>query len=169
MDGAMGAAIDLQGIAMTHTARIPFFQLAQPSLHAMINLSGTVKKSSLGARLVELVNLRVSQINGCGVCIDMHWRDLIKQDANPRHLNALAGWREAPFFSERERAALHWAEIVNAIPAKDPSDQDFARLQEHFSDNEIAELGYAIAVIKGWNVLNISLRNPIPENPAPGF
>lgn len=154
---------------MTHTARIPFFQLAQANLHAMINLSGTVKKSSLGARLVELVNLRVSQINGCGVCIDMHWRDLIKQEAEPRHLNALAGWREAPFFSERERAALHWAEIVNAIPLKDPSDADFAGLQAHFTDNEIAELGYAIAVIKGWNVLNISLRNQIPETPAPGF
>jgi AhpD family alkylhydroperoxidase len=154
---------------MTHTARIPFFQLAQPSLQAMINLSGTVKKSSLGARLVELVHLRLSQINGCGVCIDMHWRDLIKQECEPRHVNALAGWREAPFFSERERAALHWAEVVNAIPLKDPSDEDFARLQAHFTDNEIAELGYAIAVIKGWNVLNVSLRNQIPETPAPGF
>lgn len=154
---------------MNHTARLPFFQLAQPSLHAMINLSATVKKSSLGARLVELVHLRVSQINGCGVCIDMHWRDLMKQEADPRHINAIAGWREAPFFSERERAALHWAEVVNAIPAKDPSDDDFATLQAHFSDAEIAELSYAIAVIKGWNLLNVSLRNPIPETPAPGF
>lgn len=154
---------------MNHTARLPFFQLAQPSLQAMINLSATVKKSSLGARLVELVHLRLSQINGCGVCIDMHWRDLIKQEADPRHINAIAGWREAPFFSERERVALHWAETVNAIPAKDPSDDDFARLQVHFSDAEIAELSYAIAVIKGWNLLNVSLRNPIPEMPAPGF
>jgi AhpD family alkylhydroperoxidase len=169
MDGAIGAATNLQGIAMTQTARLPFFELAQPSLHALIALSGTVKKSSLGARLVELVHLRVSQINGCGVCIDMHWRDLIRQDADPRHLNALAGWREAPFFSERERAALHWAEIVNAIPAKDASDDEFCKLQQHFSDNEIADLGYAIAVIRSWNVLNISLRNPIPENPTPGF
>lgn len=154
---------------MNHTARLPFFQLAQPSLQAMINLSATVKKSSLGARLVELVHLRLSQINGCGVCIDMHWRDLIRQEADPRHINAIAGWREAPFFSERERAALHWAEIVNAIPVKEPSDDDFARLQAHFSDAEIAELSYAIAVIKGWNLLNVSLRNPIPEQPAPGF
>jgi hypothetical protein len=78
-------------------------------------------------------------------------------------------WREAPFFSERERAALHWAEVVNAMPLKGPSDADFAQLQAHFTDNEIAELGYAIAVIKGWNVLNLSLRNQIPETPAPGF
>lgn len=153
---------------MTH-ARLPFFKLAQPCLQTMINLSASVKKGALGARLVEMVNLRVSQINGCGVCVDMHWRDLIKQGADPRHLNALAGWREAPFFSERERAALHWAEVVNAIPMKDPSDADFAQLQAHFSENEIAELGYAIAAIRGWNMLNISLRNQIPETPAPGF
>lgn len=152
-----------------NTSRIPFFQLAQPNLHAMIALSGSVKKSGLGARLIELVDLRVSQINGCGVCVDMHWRALMKLDIDPRHINALAGWREAPWFSERERAALHWAEAVNAIPSRDPGDADFALLKSQFNDGEIAELSYAIAVIKAWNVLNISLRNQIPETPAPGF
>jgi AhpD family alkylhydroperoxidase len=170
MKGAQGVLPSTyQESPMSHTARIPFFQLAPAHLQAMIKLSGTVKSGALGARLVELVNLRVSQINGCGMCIDMHWRDLIGQQAEPRHLNALAGWREAPFFSERERAALHWAEVVNAIPAKAPSDADFALLQQHFSDAEIAELGYAIAVIRGWNVINVSLRNPIAQTPAPGF
>ena len=154
---------------MTHAARIDLFQHAKPGLHAMIALSASVKQSSLGPRLVELVNLRVSQINGCGFCMDMHWRDLIKQEADPRHLNALAGWREAPFFSPRERAALRWAEAVNALPHSTPLDTDFAELREHFNDNEIAELGYAIAVIKGWNMLNVSVRNPIPEVPAPGM
>lgn len=152
-------------------ARIPFFQLAPANLQAMIALSASVKKSSLGARLVELVNLRVSQINGCGVCVDMHWRDLIKQGAEPRHLNALAGWREAPpsFFSALERAALNWAEAVNALPHKQPSDADFGALKEHFTDNEIAELSYAIAVIRGWNTINASLHNQIPEVPPPGM
>lgn len=154
---------------MSHEARIHFHQYAKPSLQAMIALSTTVKQSSLGPRLVELVNLRVSQINGCGFCMDMHWRDLIRQEADPRHLNALPGWREAPFFSARERAALRWAEAVNAIPASSPSDEDFAELHAHFSDNEIVELGYAIAVIRGWNALSVSLRNQIPEVPAPGF
>ncbi|WP_313175395.1 carboxymuconolactone decarboxylase family protein [Massilia sp.] len=154
---------------MSHAARIDFYKLAHPNLQAMIALSASVKKSSLGPRLVELVNLRVSQINGCGVCIDMHWRDLVKQEADPRHLNAIAGWREAPFFSARERAALRWAEAVNAIPHSTPTDEDFAELRAQFSDNEIAELGYAIAVIRGWNMLNVSLQNPIPEVPAPGF
>lgn len=154
---------------MSHTSRIPFFQLAQPQLHAMIGLSASVKKSALGMRLIELVDLRVSQINGCGVCIDMHWRALMKLDVDPRHINAVAGWRDAPWFNERERAALHWAETVNAIPARDPSDDDFALLKSQFNEGEIAELSYAIAVIKAWNVLNISLRNQIPETPAPGF
>jgi AhpD family alkylhydroperoxidase len=154
---------------MSHTARIPFFTLAPANLKAMINLSASVKQSSLGERLVELVNLRVSQINGCGVCVDMHWRDLVKQGADQRHLNAIAGWREAPFFSVRERAALGWAEAVNALPQRDDTDVAYAELQQHFSANEIAELGYAISVIKGWNLLNLSLRNQIPEVPAPGF
>ncbi|RXZ38525.1 carboxymuconolactone decarboxylase family protein [Oxalobacteraceae bacterium CAVE-383] len=154
---------------MTHAARIPFFQLAQPCLQAMINLSAAVKKGALDPRLVELLNLRVSQINGCGVCVDMHWRDLIKQGAEPRHVNAVAGWRDAPFFSDRERAALRWAEAVNAIPHKTPSDEDFAELQAHFSEKEIAELSYAIAAIRGWNSMNISLQNQIPEVPPPGF
>jgi AhpD family alkylhydroperoxidase len=156
---------------MNHAARIPFFQLAPANLQAMIALSGSVKKSSLGARLVELINLRVSQINGCGVCVDMHWRDLIKQGAEPRHLNAVSGWREAPasFFSDLERAALNWAEAANALPHKHPGDDDFALLKEHFTDNEIAEISYTIAVIKAWNLINASLRNQIPEVPAPGF
>ncbi len=154
---------------MSHAARLPFYTLAPANLKAMINLSGSVKQSSLGEHLVELVNLRVSQINGCGVCVDMHWRDLVKQDANPRHLNAVAGWREAPFFTERERAALGWAEAVNALPQRDDTDAAYAVLEQHFTPTEIAELSYAIATIRGWNVINLSLRNQIPEVPAPGF
>jgi len=151
------------------TARLNFFQLAPANLKAMIHLSGTVKQSSLGPRLVELVQLRVSQINGCGVCIDMHWRDLVRQGADARHLNAIAGWREAPFFDARERAALAWAEAVNALPQRDDTDVAYPALREQFSENEIAELSYAIAAIRGWNVMNLSLRNQIPENPPPGF
>ena len=158
-----------KGSFMSDAARISFFTLAPANLKAMINLSASVKQSSLGERLVELVQLRVSQINGCGICVDMHWRDLIKQEANPRHINALAGWREAPFFSARERAALGWAEAVNAQPQRDDTDTAYAELQQHFSPTEVAELSYAVAAIKGWNLLNLSLRNQIPEVPAPGF
>ncbi|WP_395402722.1 carboxymuconolactone decarboxylase family protein [Pseudoduganella sp. UC29_106] len=155
---------------MTHTARIPaFFTVAQAQLKSMVALSMSVKNGVLGHRLIELINLRVSQINGCGVCIDMHWRDLIKQGADPRHLNSIAGWRESPFFNERERAALGWAEAVNALPQKDDTDAAFREVKEHFNDEEIAQMGYAISVIKGWNMLNLSLRNQIPEVPPPGM
>lgn len=150
-------------------ARINFFQLAPANLKAMIHLSSSVRQSSLGHKIVELVNLRVSQINGCGVCVDMHWRDLIKQGVEPRHLNAVAGWREAPFFDARERAALAWAEAVNALPHQDATDAVYLNLREHFDETQIAELSYAIATVRGWNVMNLSLRNQIPETPAPGF
>lgn len=154
---------------MSQAARIPLFTLAPANLKAMIALSHSTKTSSLGARLVELVQLRVSQVNGCGVCVDMHWRDLVKQGLDPRHLNALVAWREAPFFSARERAALAWADAVNALPGRDDTDAAWPALREHFSDVEIAELAYTIAAIRGWNAINLSLRNPLPEHPAPGM
>ena len=154
---------------MSHTARLPLFTVAPAPLKAMIGLSQAVKQSSLGPRLVELVNLRVSQLNGCGVCVDMHWRFLLKQGADPRHLNSLAAWRESPFFSARERAALAWADAINALPHRDDTNAAWPALREHFSDDEIAELGYTIAAIRGWNVLNLSLRNQIPVHPAPGM
>jgi AhpD family alkylhydroperoxidase len=131
----------------------------------MIKLSTVVSQSSVGERILELVNLRVSQVNGCGVCVDMHWHMLLKQGADPRHLNAIAGWREAPFFDARERAALAWADAVNALPQRDDTDAVYGELSEHFNNDEIAELTYGIAIIRGWNVLNISLRNQIPEQP----
>lgn len=154
---------------MAHAARIPLFSVAHQPMQAMIALSQAAKASSLGERMVELVNLRVSQVNGCGVCIDMHWRDLIRQGADPRHLNTVAGWRESPFFDARERAALRWADAVNALPHRDDTDAAFGELREQFNETQIAELGYTIAVIRGWNAINLSLRNQIPVNPPPGM
>jgi len=149
---------------MTHTARINYSQLAPTAFRNLYQLSKGLRRDLLGHRLVELVFLRVSQINGCAYCIDMHWHDLMKMEADPRHVNAVAGWREAPFFAERERAALEWAELVTAIPYSDPSDEAFARLRKQFNEEEIAELGFAIATITAWNLLNVSFRNPLPEN-----
>ncbi|SDC55011.1 alkylhydroperoxidase AhpD family core domain-containing protein [Cupriavidus sp. YR651] len=150
-------------------ARLNLFQLAPVHLKAMIHLTQTCKNSSFGRRLVDLILLRVSQINGCGVCVDVHWRDLIKQGADPRHVNAIAGWREAPFFDARERAALAWAEAVNALPHRDDTDALYPQLREHFSEQEIAEMSYTIALIRGWNAINQSLRNQIPVNLPPSM
>jgi AhpD family alkylhydroperoxidase len=150
---------------MTHTARINYQAHAPKTMKALLALSMTANSSPLGKRLIDLVQLRVSQINGCAFCIDMHWADLIKQDVNPRHVNAVAGWREAPFFNDRERAALNWAEAVTAIPQRDPSDADFAELKANFSEDEIADLGFVIGTITFWNLLNVSFRTPMPEVP----
>jgi AhpD family alkylhydroperoxidase len=147
----------------THTARIAYAELAPKAFKALYQLSTSLNRDLLGHRLVDLVLLRVSQINGCAFCIDMHWRDLIKLGADARHLNTLAGWRESPFFDERERAALRWAEVVNDIPHRDPSDEEFAALKQHFSNEEVAELGFVIATINAWNLLNVGFRHPVPE------
>ena len=144
-------------------ARTDFYTASPDALKAMIALETAVSKLPLEKTLIELVKLRASQINGCAFCIDMHWRDLVQLGADPRHLNALAGWREAPFFSERERAALRWAEIINATPHADASDEEFALLRAQFSEQEVAELGFAIATINAWNLLNVGFRNPVPE------
>ena len=144
------------------TSRIDFIA-AKPELAKGLSALGqAVKAGSLDRALIDLVNIRASLMSGCAFCIDMHWRDLIKLGADARHLNTLAGWRESPFFDARERAALRWAEIVNDIPHRDPSDEEFAALKQHFSNEEIAELGFVIATINAWNLLNVSLRNPVP-------
>ena len=145
--------------------RFHYAKAAEGGYKAMQGLEAFLHACGLEAGLIHLLKLRVSQINGCAFCIDMHWADLIKQDVNPRHVNAVSGWREAPFFNARERAALNWAEAVTEIPQREPSDADFAELKAHFSDAEIADLGFVIGTITFWNLLNVSFRTPMPEVP----
>ncbi|WP_332815661.1 carboxymuconolactone decarboxylase family protein [Ramlibacter sp.] len=147
------------------TPRLDYHALAPKAAKALAQLSFAAG-TTLDKRLKELVNLRISQINGCAFCIDMHWADLVKQGMDPRHVNAVAGWREATrFFSEGERAALNWAEAVNAVPHRTPSDADFEAVRRHFSDAEVAELTFAVGAIRAWNMLNASFHMPVPETP----
>jgi AhpD family alkylhydroperoxidase len=151
-----------------HTARQPYHQLSSKAFMGLVSVSETITKGPLGARLAELVFLRVSQINGCAYCMDMHWGFLIKDGMDPRHLNAVAGWREAPFFNERERAAFRWAEIITATPHSDASDEEYAKLQAVFSGPEISDLSFAIGVMNAWNLINAGMRAPIPTKPVHG-
>lgn len=149
---------------MTQGPRLNYHALAPKSAKALVQLSYTA--GSPDKRLKELLNLRISQINGCAFCIDMHWADLLKQGVDPRHVNAVAGWREAHrFFDDRERAALNWAEAVNALPQRSPGDEDFARMQRHFTDEEIADITFGVGAIRAWNMLNASFHTPVPEVP----
>jgi AhpD family alkylhydroperoxidase len=149
---------------MNHSPRLDYHALAPKAARALSQFSHAT--GTLDKRIKELVNLRISQINGCAFCLDMHWAELLKQGMEARHLNAVAGWREAHrFFSERDQAALNWAEAVNAVPHRTPSDEDFAWVKQHFSDVEIAELTFAVGAIRAWNMLNASFRTPVPEVP----
>ena len=145
--------------------RLDYYAAAPKSAQALTAFS-MAAAPSLALRLRELVHLRVSQINGCAFCLDMHAATLLKHGTDPRHVATVAGWREAQrFFSPRERAALAWAEAVNAVPHRTPSDEEFRNLREQFSDKEIAELTFSIGAIRAWNMLNASFHTPVPEKP----
>ena len=143
--------------------RLDYRKFSPEALQALRSLEQYIAGCGLDHKFLHLLKLRASQINGCAFCIDMHWRDLVKLDVDPRHLNALAGWREAPFFTDRERAALNWAEAVTSRSHHATNDDEFAKLKNDFSDEEIAELGFVIANINAWNLLNLGFRNPVPE------
>jgi AhpD family alkylhydroperoxidase len=150
---------------MSQEPRLNYYAAAPKSAQALATFSAAAAPS-LEPRLRELVNLRVSQINGCALCMDMHAHALARQGVDARTLATVAGWREAHrFFSPRERAALAWAEAVNAVPQRTPSDAEFAALREQFKENEIAELTFAIGAIRAWNMLNASFHTPVPEVP----
>jgi AhpD family alkylhydroperoxidase len=150
---------------MSQEPRLNYYAAAPKSAMALATFS-KVAAPSIDARLRELVNLRVSLINGCAFCLDMHTHALAKMGVDPRAIATVGGWREAHrFFSARERAALAWAEAVNAVPHRSPSDAEFAEMREHFKEGEIAELTFAIVAIRGWNMLNASFHTPVPEQP----
>lgn len=147
------------------TQRLNYSALAPKSARALVEFA-TAAAPSLDKWLRELINLRISQINGCAFCLDMHSAALVKLGADPRHLHVLAGWREAPnFFSTSERAALAWVEAVNALPLRHPSDQEFKDVRAHFEEAQIAEMTFAVGAIRAWNMLNVSFQQPVPEMP----
>lgn len=147
-----------------HQARLPWTRLASKTYQAMAAVNATTAGSTLGAVLIELVQSRVSQLNGCAFCLDMHARVLREHGEGWQRLNSLATWREAPFYNERERAALHWAELMTRLT--DPhGDRDaaFEALKPHFSDQEIVELSWTIAQINAWNRMAVGMRQPVEE------
>jgi AhpD family alkylhydroperoxidase len=152
---------------MTQQPRLAYHSAAPAAAQALLAFSRSTK--ALDRRLHELVNLRVSQINGCAFCMDMHAAALAKMGVDPRALNVLAGWREAHrFFDEKDRAALAWAETVNALPHRTASDAEFEEARKHLSDAELAELTFAVGAIRAWNMLNANFHMPVPPQPYAG-
>ena len=137
---------------------------------AMLALSAASQATGLERSLVELVRMRASQINHCAYCIDMHTKDARAAGETEQRLYALSAWRETPFYSERERAALEWTEAVTLVGETHVPDDIFARVQQHFDESELVALTFAVVVINSWNRLAVSFRVPVgtyqPQAPA---
>jgi AhpD family alkylhydroperoxidase len=139
-------------------ARLDYTKAAPDGLKAMLGLEQYVRHSGLEPALLELVKMRASQINGCAFCLDMHSKDARAAGETEQRLYALNAWRETPFYSERERAALEWTEAVTLVSETHVPDETYNSVREHFSEKELVDLTLAIIAINGWNRLAISFR-----------
>jgi len=135
--------------------RLDFAKASPAAYKALLGLENHVRESGLEHGLQELVKLRASQINGCGFCVDMHAKDARQAGETERRLYAVAVWRETPFFSARERAALAWTEALTRLSAQPALDADFLTLREQFSEREMVDLSLAISAINSWNRLAV--------------
>ena len=140
--------------------RLHYASAAPATLQAMLTLQQAANRTGLEPALIELVKLRVSQINGCAFCIHMHFRDAAKAGETPARLYLLDAWAETDLYSPRERAALRWAEALTRLAGGHVTDEDFATARTEFSDSELALLTLAIVAINGWNRFNVGFRTP---------
>lgn len=138
--------------------RIEYAKVAPGIMQAMQALEGYVRQGALEPDLLELVKVRASQINGCAFCIDMHTKDARAAGESEQRLYALDAWRETPFFSERERAALEWTEAVTLVSEGHVPDDVYGQATEQFSEKDLVDLTMAVIAINGWNRLAISMR-----------
>lgn len=138
--------------------RIVYREVAPGVMEALSGLERYLAKCGLEPSLLELVKLRASQINGCAYCIDMHTKDARARGESEQRLYALSAWRETPFYSERERAALTWTEAVTLVADGQVPDEVFERVRQQFSEKELVDLTLAIVAINGWNRFAISFR-----------
>jgi len=138
--------------------RLDPLQAAPDAIKAVLALSGYVARCGLEPQLLNLVKMRASQINGCAFCLDMHSHEARAQGGTEQRLYLLDAWREAPLYTDRERAALAWTESLTRVAETRAPDDVYAELTRHFSDAEIVRLSTAIAVINTWNRLAIGFR-----------
>ena len=138
--------------------RIDYHHAAAEGVAAMRGLEAYVHRCGLEPRLIELVKLRASLINGCAYCIDMHTKDARALGETEQRLYALSAWRETPFYSERERAALAWTEALTLISEFGAPDEVYEEVSRHFPEKQLVDLTLAIVAINGWNRLAIGFR-----------
>jgi AhpD family alkylhydroperoxidase len=139
--------------------RLNFQKMAtSAAAKAMYGLEQVVRNSGLDSKLIHLVKMRASQINGCAYCLDMHSKDARAEGETEQRLYALNAWEETPFYTERERAALEWTESLTLVSQTHVPDEVYERVRKHFSEDELVNLSLAVVAINGWNRLSISFR-----------
>jgi AhpD family alkylhydroperoxidase len=138
--------------------RINGFEKGPGAMHAMYGLELYLAKSPIEQPLLHLIKFRVSQINGCAFCLDMHSKDLRHEGETEQRLYLLDAWRDSPFYSDRERAALAWAEAVTLITDGQVSDEVYNEARSQFDEQELIDLTLAVTTINSWNRLNIAFR-----------
>jgi AhpD family alkylhydroperoxidase len=138
--------------------RIKWTQTSPAGFKAMLGLQGFVNDSGLEHSLLELVKMRISQINGCAYCLDMHFKDATAAGETAQRLYLLNAWREVNLYSARERAALEWAESLTLISENHVPDDVYATARAQFSEQELVHLTLAVVAINGWNRLQVSFR-----------
>lgn len=138
--------------------RLDFYTADPAIMKALMGVENQIAKGSLDILLKELVRLRASQINGCAFCLDMHVTDAVKAGESSRRLATVAAWRETPFFSDRERAALAWTEALTLVSHDHVPDAVWEAVRPHFTDAELMELTAVITSINSWNRFAIAFR-----------
>ncbi|MGE5323458.1 MAG: carboxymuconolactone decarboxylase family protein [Actinomycetota bacterium] len=139
--------------------RIDYAKVARGAYAAMLGLEHYLQQCGLEQPLLDLIKLRVSQINGCAYCLDMHWKDLRANGETEQRLYGLDAWEESPYYTDRERAALSWAESVTKVSETHVPDDVYEKARKQFNDKELADLTLAVATINAWNRLAIAGRS----------
>jgi AhpD family alkylhydroperoxidase len=140
------------------STRIDYYKASPDAVKAMLGMEKYVNQCGLEKPLLELIKLRASQINGCAYCVDLHTADAKKAGETDRRLHAVVVWRESPFFSPRERAALAWTESVTLLPETHAPDNVYQEACKYFNEKEMVDLTFAIMTINSWNRLAVSFR-----------
>lgn len=143
--------------------RLKWSETLPDAYKAMMEMQKVVDNSHIEHKLLELIKVRASQINGCAYCLDMHTKDALAIGESQQRLNVVAAWREVPFYSEREKAALEWCESITNISFTGAPDKFYNNIKKLFSDEEIVELTMAIVVINCWNRLAVGFRSPVGD------
>ena len=149
------------------TERINYVENGTGAIKAMFGLAAYVNSSSIEPQLRHLVEYRVSQINGCAYCLAMHSKDLRAEGETEQRIYMVSAWRETPFYTDRERAALEWAESVTLVSESNVPDDVFERARAQFSEKELIDLTMDVVAINSWNRLNVAFRTA-PGNYQPG-